>query len=59
MSVADLIRSLAETEDALRARPSRGPDGSPDPDRRRLLRQQQAICSGLRQRRREMAHAAS
>lgn len=59
MTVADLIRSLAETEDALRGCPSRRPDGSFDPHRRELLEEQSAICSGLRRRRREMAHAAA
>lgn len=59
MTVADLIRSLAATEDALRPRPRRRPDGSFDPRRRQLLQEQAAICSVLRQRRLEMAHAAA
>jgi len=59
MTVADLIRSLAETEDALRACPRSRPDGSFDANRRRLLQEQAAICSGLRRRRLEMAHAGA
>ncbi len=55
MTVAALIRRLAETEDALRTCPRCGADGRPDPRRRRLLREQDVICAGLRQRRHEMA----
>jgi len=55
MTVMDLIRSLAATEDALRVCPSRRPDGTLDPRRREILHDQAEIRSGLRQRRRELA----
>ncbi len=58
MTVADLIRCLAENEDALRECPVCGRGERPDPRRRRLLREQDAICAGLRRRRREMAARA-
>jgi hypothetical protein len=46
-SITSLIRSLAETEDALRTCPTRRADGSANPDRRRLLRVQRTICLHL------------